>query len=32
VVDEVLALEWNRWVCGHACRNMQVRRAGVGGG
>jgi len=32
VVDEVLVLEWREWVCGRACRNTQVRRAGVGGG
>ena len=32
VVDEVLVLEWRKWVCGRACRNMLVGRAGVGGG
>ena len=31
VVDEVLVLEWRKWVCGHACQNTQVGRAGVGG-
>jgi len=34
VAAEALALDWKGrgWGYGHVCQNMQVRRAGVGGG
>jgi len=35
VAAEALALDWKGrrgWGYGHACRNMQVRRAGARGG